>query len=187
MALTESVEAALSMGDLPLAERTLDRASPEQRHAFEYLLYTARLAMRRGNYEKARSAFEEAASHDQESPSMHSGLGFIELRDGDRPAAHAHFQRALDVATDKMEALYDIVSLCQSGGFGSDARPYAEQLLKLASGAIAANPGEPDLYATRATAYSALGEDKLAARDAATKRSLLGWWADLPGAEGGGG
>ena len=176
MALTESVEAALNMGDLPLAEKTLERASPEQRHAFEYLMYTARLAMRRGNYENARSAFEEAASHDQESPSMHSGLGFIELRDGNRPAAQAHFQRALEVATDKMDALYDIVILCQSGGFGSDARPYAEQLVKLAASAIAANPGEPDFYATRATAYSALGEDKLAARDAAAQRSLLDWW-----------
>jgi len=176
MALTESVEAALNMGDLPLADKTLERASPERRHAFEYLMYTARLAMRRGDYENARSAFEEAASHDQESPSMHSGLGFIELRDGNRPAAQAHFQRALVVATDKMDALYDIVTLCQSGGFGSDARPYAEQLVELAARAIADNPGEPDFYATRATAYSALGEDKLAARDAATQRSLLDWW-----------
>ena len=109
---------------------------------------------------------------------MHSGLGFIELRDGNRPAAQAHFRRALEVATDKMDVLYDIVSLCQSGGFGSDARSYAEDLVGLASTAIAANPGEPDLYATRATAYSALGEDKLAARDAATKRGLLGWWEE---------
>ena len=176
MALTEAVEAALNMGDLPLAEKTLQRASPEQRRAFEYLMSTARLAMRRGSYAKARSVFEKAASRGQESPTLHSGLGFIELRDGNRQAAHAHFQRALKVATHKMAVLYDIVSLCQSGGFGSDARSYAEELVKLVSAAIAANPGEPDLYATRATAYSALGENKLAARDDATKRSLLGWW-----------
>ena len=109
---------------------------------------------------------------------MHSGLGFIELRDGNRPAAQAHFQRALEVATNRMDVLYDIVSLCQSGGFGSDARSYTPQLVKLASAAIVSNPGEPDLYATRATGYSALGEDKLAARDAATQRSLLGWWEE---------
>jgi len=176
MALTEAVEAALAMGDLPLAEQCLERASPQQRQAFEYLMCTARLAMRRGNYERARSAFEQAASNGQESPTMHSGLGFIKLRDGDRKAAHDHFQRALAVATDRMDVLYDIVTLCQSGGFTADARVYAEELVTLASAAIVGNPGEPDLYATRATAYSALGEEKLAARDSATQRSLLDWW-----------
>ncbi len=180
MSLTEAADAALQMGDLSLAEEMLERASAKQRDVFEYLVCKGKLAMRRRNYETARLAFEQAGSHGQESPPMHAGLGFIELRQGNRELAQAHFRRAVEVATEHMDALYDIVSLCVLEGFASEVRPYAEELVDLASAAIAGNPGEPDLYATRSAAYSALGEDRLAARDAATKRSLLGWWEEPP-------
>jgi len=180
MALTEGVDAALRMGQLSVAEEMLERASADQRQAFDYLICTGRLAMRRHDYEAARTAFEEAGSHGQESPTMHAALGFIDLRTGKRESAEVHFRRARAIATDRMDAMYDIVTLCESEGFASEVRSYATELVRLASVAIAADPGDPDLYAVRAVAYSALGEDRLAARDAATKRSLLGWWEEPP-------
>jgi spermidine synthase len=178
MALTSAVRAALKIGDPILAEDMMSRASDEQRRAYQYLVSEGVLALGRLNYEAARQAFEEAAGHGQESPPLHARLGLLDLRQGHRDSAHEHFRRSLEIATYRFEALQDIVELCVAAERGSEVRPYAEELAALASAAIANNPGEPELYATRAMAYSVLGEDGLAARDRATQRSLLGWWAE---------
>jgi spermidine synthase len=179
MALTGAVSAALQRGDLLAARQTMEFASPTQRETFQYLIYQAILAVRRGDYGEARMACDEAASHGQESPTMHAYLGFLELRDGQRDAARRHFERALAIATTPMEALSDIVDLCASNGFASEARSYAERLRDLASAAIANDPGSPSLYSTRALAYSALGEQVLASRDMDSNRGLTGWWQGL--------
>jgi Tfp pilus assembly protein PilF len=136
------------------------------------------LAARRGDYGAGREACEEAASHGQESPTMHACLGFLDLRDGQPDAARRHFERALAIATSPMDALSDIVDLCTSDGFASDVRGYAERLRDLATAAIADDPGAPWLYSTRALAYTALGEHMLAARDTDSHRGLVGWWED---------
>ena len=114
----------------------------------------------------------------QESPELHAYLGFLDLREAKVESAKAHFERALDIATDRLDALYTIVDLCLSESFAGAVRPYAEQMLPLASSAIASDPGNPDLYAMRAAAYSAVGESALAERDRATQGSLLGWWEE---------
>ena len=179
MALTGAVSTALQRGDLLAARQTMGLASPGQREAFQYLIYQAILAVRQGEYGEARKACDEAASHGQESPTMHAYLGFLDLREGRRDTARQHFERALAIATTPMDALSDIVDLCASNGFASDARPYAERLRDLATAAIASDPGLPSLYSTRALAYSALGEQVLAARDMDSNRGLTGWWNGL--------
>jgi len=179
MALTGAVSAALQRGDLLAARQTMELASPGQREAFQYLIYQVILAVRQGEYGEARKACDEAASHGQESPTMHAYLGFLDLREGRRDTARQHFERALAIATTPMDALSDIVDLCASNGFASDARPYAERLRDLATAAIASDPGLPSLYSTRALAYSALGEQVLAARDMDSNRGLTGWWNGL--------
>jgi Tfp pilus assembly protein PilF len=136
------------------------------------------LALRNETWSAARRAFEEAESGGQESPTTNVGLGFLALREGRGDEAHTRFRRALEIATDRLNTVYDIVDLCDAHGFGGDARAYASELVALASGAIAADPGQPSLYATRAVAYSALGEERLAERDRTTRRSLLGWWSE---------
>ncbi len=180
MALTGGVRAALKLSDLALADDMMSLASDDQRHAYQYLVCKGVLAMRRLNHEVARQAFEEAARHGQESPTLHARLGFLDLRQGRRESARQHFRRAVEIATDPIDAIHDIVELCVSDDLGSEVRAYARELVILASQAIAANPGEPDLYASRAMAYSVLGEDRLAAHDRATQRSLLDWWEEPP-------
>ncbi len=138
------------------------------------------VALAFSDYEAARTALEQAAALDQESPAMHVGLGYIHLRDGDRKSAHEHFERAIAVSTTAVDTVHDIVHRCTRGDLTVAAIPYAEKLVALATAAIAADPAEPYLYDYRALAYSTLDEEKLAARDLATKRSLSGWWQAEP-------
>jgi Flp pilus assembly protein TadD len=175
-AVVRAVEAALDVGDSSLADQTLKLASPEHEDVFGVLVCKGLVSLRFADYDLARTALEQAAALDQESPTMHVCLGYLDLRDGRRDSANVHFERALRVSTNPVETAYDIVDRCAGGGFTSDARPYAERLVALASGAIAADPGRDYLYGYRSLAYSTLGEDQLAARDLATKRSLSGWW-----------
>jgi tetratricopeptide (TPR) repeat protein len=175
LGLAAAVRAALQIDNVPLASRLLAMASAEQHETFEYLVDEGVLALRNLDYEGARRAFEQAGRRKQESPRLHVGLGFLALREGNRESAQWEFARAVKVATDPMEAIYDIVDVCR-GGYASDARPYAEQLVSLSTQAIAADPGQSNLYATRAMAYQVLGEQSLAYRDLETQRSLLGWW-----------
>ncbi len=178
MALTGAVSAALQRDDLATAQTVMDLASPEQRKAFQYLIYAGTIASRRGDFRVARKAFEAAAANGQESPTLHSHLGFLDLRDGERDSAHAHFERAVAIATNPMGALSDIIQLC-AGNLSPGIRDYAQQLAAMATEAIAHDPGTPALYVTRAEAYSALGEQTLASRDMDTNRALTGWWEGL--------
>jgi spermidine synthase len=185
MALTGTVDAAIQCGDVPAAETLMDLASPEQRKAFQYLIYQGMLAVRRSDFGAARKAFEAAAGNGQESPIMHAYLGYLDLRDGQRDSAHAHFERAVAIATTPSDALSEIVDLCASARFSPEARPYAERLVDLTSDAIAHDPGLPSLYSTRASAYSVLGEQTLAARDMETNRGLINWWQGASESAGG--
>ncbi len=178
MSLTAAVEAAMQMGDLMLAEQTMGLASEKQEKFFQYLVFEGLLAMKRMEFSTARQCFEEALAREQESPTLHVSLGYLDLREGNRETAHAHFERALAIATNVTDVLYDIVDTCATGGFTGDARGYAQQLAATMTAAIANDPGLPYLYANRALAYSVLGEEKLAARDMDTRSSLLGWWEE---------
>lgn len=178
MPLTAAVEAAMQMGDLPLAEQTLALASDKQKEFFQYLVFKGLLAMKRMEFSTARKCFEDALAREQESPTLHVSLGYLDLREGNRKSAHSHFERALAIATTKTDVLYDIVDTCATGGFTGDARGYAQQLASAMTAAIANDPGLPYLYANRALAYSVLGEEQLAARDMDTRNSLLGWWEE---------
>jgi len=189
-ALVGAVRAGLGTGDLGLAERTLRLASPEQEEAFQVRVYKGWLGLKRREYQSARREFEAAAAaaRDQESPMMHVGLGFLALNDGREEEAHDHFQRALAIATNALGAVYDVVEICAARGFKQEVRGYAEELVSLATAAIASDPGKGYLYDYRALGYSTLGEEQKAERDRATKRSLIGWWeeteagqADSPG------
>ncbi len=179
MALTAAVDACFQRGDVVNAQAFMNMATPEQRKAFQYLICEGMLAGRRGDFGAARKAFEAAGANGQESPTMHAYLGYLDLRDGQRESAQAHFRRAVEIATNPGSAIADIVDLCASSGFAAEVRPYAERLVELTTKAIANDPGSPSLYATRANAYAALGEQVLAARDADTNRGLIGWWVGL--------
>lgn len=178
ISLTSAVRAAIQLGDIELGERTLELAAEGQQDVFQVLVYEGVLALRRESWSAAQRAFEAAEAGGQESPTTNVGLGFLALRAGRREEAEQRFARAMEIATDQLNTLYDIVDLCTAHGFGSDARAYAPQLIELASGAIASDPGQPSLYATRALGYSALGEDHLADRDRRTQESLIGWWGE---------
>ena len=180
MALAAAVRAALNFDDLALAEQTLRQAVGEHEKAFEVLVYRGLVALRRSQYEEAGRFFEEASGLGQESPTMHVGIGFVELRDGRQDAAHERFERALEISTYPLDTLYDIVDICTSAGFTFEARPYAQQLASLATAAIAADPAEPYLYEYRALAFSTIGEQSLASHDRTTSRSLKGWWEEAP-------
>jgi spermidine synthase/Tfp pilus assembly protein PilF len=175
-ALTSSVETALELNHVDLADSILLLATPEQRKIFQVLISSGMVALRRSDYEVARKAFEEASSRGQESPRMHVGLGIVRLREGQSDSANGHFERAIQISTSPVYTLYDIVNLCTGHGFSAAARQYAEQLLAPASACIAADPGRPLFYEYRALAYSALGDKKNAAQDRATARSLADWW-----------
>ena len=175
-ALTGGVRAALNMSNVNLAEETLRWAAPEQRSIFQVLSYSGLVALQRLDYDRARDAFEEAASRGQESPTMHIGLGIVELKRDRTESAHRHFRRALEIATDPGDALFNIVDSCTYHDVAHQARPYAGLLVSAASVAIADDPGNPALYTRRALAYRTLGDDTSAARDEAAARSLSGWW-----------
>ena len=184
MALTAAARAGLQSGDIQLAEKVLRLASPEQEDVFQVRVYRGWLALKRLEYEAARREFEAASALErgQESPRMHVGLGFLALIAGEPEAAREHFNRAAEISTNPLDAVYDIVYICTDRGFTAEVRPYASDLVALATRAIAADPGEPYLYEYRALGYRALGEERKAARDRATKRSLVGWWEDAPSA-----
>ena len=170
--ICSAVYAALEIGDLGLAEQTIALASPEQREYFQMLVYEGMIALRQFNYDAARTYLQKAAECDQESPTLHIGLGVVLLKRGDRKAAHERFRRAIDISTRGLDTLYNIVDLCTAHKFTSDARPYAEMLADVASAIIADDAGRPDWYNYRALAYSVLGEDQKAKRDEAAARSL---------------
>lgn len=109
---------------------------------------------------------------------MHVGLGFLALNDGREEEAHDHFRRGLAIATNALGAVYDIVEICAARGFEQEVRGYAEELVSMATAAIASDPGKGYLYDYRALGYSTLGEEQKAERDRATKRSLIGWWEE---------
>jgi spermidine synthase len=180
MALAAAVDAALSFGDVALSEQALEQAAAEHESAFEILVYKGIVAMRRSKYEDARRAFEEAAALGQESPTMHVGIGLLELREGNQEASRERFGQALEISTYPLDTLYDIVDSCTSAGLTFEARPYAQQLASLATAAIAADPGDPSLYDYRSLAFSTMGEQSLASRDQTTSRSLKGWWQEAP-------
>ena len=184
MPLTAAVEAAMQMGDVSQAQQIMGLASEKQKKFFQYLVFKGLLAMKRMEFSTARKCFEEALDLGQESPTLHASLGFLDLREGNRETAHAHFERALAIATNPTDVLYDIVDACASGGFAAEARGYAQQLAAAMTAAIANDPGLPTLYANRALAYSVLGDEKLAARDMDTRKSLLGWWEEAGSAAG---
>jgi len=182
-ALAAAAGVALQLGDLPLAQSTLEMAAPDQLDIFDILVRSGQVALARGDWEGARRAFEAAGRGKdghwgQESPEMHVGLGVVALHEGQRALAREHFDRALNIATDSAGALHDIVDLCVAHGFAADARSYAEQLVGLAESGIASDPGTPLYYDYRALAYSALGEDRKAERDRATADSLSNWWEE---------
>jgi spermidine synthase len=175
-ALVGATFAAIQLGDLGAAEQELALASPAQREVFQVLVHTGLLALKRSDYTAARAAFERAASRGQESPSMHAGLGVVDLRDGDQASAYRHFGRAVAIATIPIDTLYDIVDWSSGHGFAADIHPYAEQLVAMSTKAIASDPGRPNFYDYRALAYSALGEEAAAQADRALAQSLRGWW-----------
>ncbi len=180
MALTGAIRAALQHGDTGLAERTLALASRQQEDVFQVQVYRGWLALRRLEYDAARRALEAAGAHGQESPLMHVGLGFLALREGRPGAGNEHFGRAVAIATNPLDTLHSIVELCAEREFVSEAKPFASALVDAATRAIAAQPGTSYLYDYRAEAYSALGEERQAARDRDTSRSLVGWWEETP-------
>jgi spermidine synthase len=175
-ALTGAAYAALEMGDLDLARQTLALSSPEQRKIFQVLVYSGLTALGNFDYQAARSDFEQAAAGGQESPVMHIGLGVCDLKARKTAAAHAHFRRALKIATRGLDMLYSLVDLCSAHGFRSEVRPYAVDLVDMTSDAIGADPTRPVLYNYRALGYTVLGEDANAERDSAAARGLTGWW-----------
>jgi len=180
ISLTSGVRAALNLGHLSTAEELLSIASEDQRQAFQHLIYQGVLALRHRRYASARAAFLKAADLGQESPTLHVGLGLLDLQERKRDSATAHFARAFDISTATLDTLYDIVDVGASHGFASEVRPYTRALVDIASSAIAADPGDPYLYGVRALAYSTLGQNALAERDQATKRSLTDWWPADP-------
>jgi tetratricopeptide (TPR) repeat protein len=180
MALVSAVKAAIQAGEKTLADQALKLVVEEHEAVFDVLVYRGYIELEFANYAEARAALERAAALDQESPTMHVCLGSLDLRDGSRESAHGHFDRALEISTTALHTAYDIVDMCHEGGFVTDALPYAKLLVRLATRAIAGDPAEPYLYGYRALGYSVLGENRLAARDMAAKRSLLDWWQAEP-------
>ena len=181
MALTGAVQAALELRDTELAEEMLTHVPPEQEDAFYVRVHRGWLALRRRDYEAARREFAIAAAPErgQESPLMHVALGLLSLKDGRTEEGRGHFARAMKISTNTMETLYSIVHTCDQQGFTSVVGSYASDLAALATSAIATDPGEAALYEYRAVAYGVLGEEGKAERDAATARSLKGWWDDV--------
>jgi spermidine synthase len=175
-ALVGAVFAALQLGDLRAAEEELALATPQQREVFQVKVHIGLLALKQSNYEAARAAFEEAADRGQESPTMHVGLGVVDLRDGEELSAYRHFDRALAIATLPLDALYDIVDLSVGHGFASETHPYAQSLVNMSTAAIAGDPGRPNFYEYRALGYSALGDETSAQEDRGLAQSLRGWW-----------
>jgi len=175
-AIAGAAQAAFDLGDYASARAVLDAVPPREREVFLVLIYQAILAMNEADYARARRYYEAAAAHGQESPPMHIGLGILDLRAGNRETAHQHFARALQVATNYLDALYNVVNTCAGHGMNADAREYAAALVNVATGAIASSPTVSGYYDQRALAYEVLGEKALADRDRTTARSLTGWW-----------
>jgi len=187
-AVASAVYAALEMGDLDLAQQTASLASPAQRDVFQVLVYSGMTALRRSDYQTARQCFEKATKGDgaepvewrPETPTMHIGLGVVLLKSGQGRAAHEHFRRAIEISTRGLDTLYNIVDLCSTHGFTSDARIYAQELADLASSIIAVDAGRSVWYEYRALAYSVLGDEERANRDTAAARSLSNWYSSSP-------
>lgn len=174
--ITGAIQTAMDLGDYETARSVLAAAPAKCRKVFLMLIYEALLAMHDGDYEGARRAYEAAEKGGQESPPMHIGLGVLDLREGKRESAHRHFRRALEVATNYHDALYNLVNTCSAHGMEAEARAYAQELVRSATGAIASNPTFPLFYHQRALAYRVLGENTLAERDRETAHSLSDWW-----------
>jgi spermidine synthase len=179
-ALVQAAWAAADLGSLDEGERILATASPEQRKAFMYQTLSGVFALDRMDYEAAREHFTAASKLNQEAPELHVGEGVLDLQDGRREKAYAEFARARKVDTSALDALSLIVTHCVAHNLRADARPYAEDLVAVATGMLRVEPSTPLYYDRRAQAYEVLGDQDLAARDRETAASLRGWW--LPAA-----
>jgi len=166
------------------AERILDSAASSQRDTFQMRVYTGLIALSKGDFAAARQAFEKAGGWGedrpgewgQESPTMHIGLGVVDLRDGNRRLAYQQFDRALAISTVRIDALYDIADFSLSHGLAKEVTPYARRLVAASTAAIAQDPGRPNFYEYRALGYSVLGKTAMADADRETADGLRGWW-----------
>jgi predicted Zn-dependent protease len=104
------------------------------------------------------------------------GEGVLDLQDGRRERAYAEFARARKVDTSALDALSLIVTHCVAHNLRADARPYAGDLVAVATNMLRVEPSTPLYYDRRAQAYEVLGDQDLAARDRETASSLRGWW-----------
>jgi spermidine synthase len=179
-ALILAAWAASDLGSRDEGERILATASREQRKAFMYQTLSGIFALDRMDYDAAREYFAAASKLKQEAPELHVGEGILDLQEGRREKAYAEFARARKVDTSALDALWLIVTHCMAHHLRADARPYAEDLVGVATGMLRVEPSTPVYYDRRALAYEVLGDDELAARDRQTAASLRGWW--LPAA-----
>jgi tetratricopeptide (TPR) repeat protein len=177
-AITGVVQCQMDAGDFGAAHLTLDLVPASRQGNFLVRVYRGLLALTEHDYKSARHWYEEAASGGQESSEMHTGLGIVELKEGHREKARAHFDRALQVATGYLTQCYGIVYGCVHHGLEADAKAYAADLVSAATGVIGSDPTIPSYYQYRALGYTVLGNEALAQRDLETAQSLTGWWAN---------
>ena len=73
------------------------------------------------DFRGAADALAKMASLSPGEPSIQMGLGDVAWRQGDRDAARAHWQRALELAPDGAAQLRDALALRLSGRVPTDA------------------------------------------------------------------
>jgi tetratricopeptide (TPR) repeat protein len=106
------------------------------------LLDRARAAEAQGDLKTARSKINEAAKTIGEDPYLWFFSAAISLREEDVPAAKSSINRALAMAPDSAEILFEAGHIAQAGGEDAQARDYWAK-------AIAADPNGPTGKAAR--------------------------------------
>ena len=106
--------------------------NPENVQALENI---GTLELQRGDLAAAERALEQAASLDPKSARAQNGLGVVAMKSNRPDTAFDHWKRAVELAPQDFDALYNLATELESAGRRDEARPYLERFAREAPAA----------------------------------------------------
>jgi Tfp pilus assembly protein PilF len=86
--------------------------------------------MQRGNLPDAKRALEQAVAIDPRSARAHNGLGVVAMHAGAPGEAFEHWKRAVELAPNDFDTLFNLGTELDAAGRRDEARPFLERFAR---------------------------------------------------------
>ena len=117
-------------GRIEQAAATFDRALAANPSNSQTLENIGTLEIGRGRLPEAQRALEQALAADSGSARAHNGLAVIAMHRGKPAEAFAHWKRAVEIAPNDFDSLYNLAMELDVVGRRDEARPYLERFAR---------------------------------------------------------